>query len=63
MARLKVSELDALANPSSAREQTMLIRLLDAAKTFYQNPENMKAYETWKKQKEAINNGSNHIIA
>lgn len=63
MARIKGSELDALANPSQAREQIMLTRLLDAAKTFYQNPKNVQAYEAWKKQKEAINNGTNHVNA
>lgn len=63
MARIKKSEIDALANPSFAREQTMLTRLLTAAKSFYQNPQNVQAFEAWKKQKEAIHNDANHLNA
>lgn len=63
MARIKKSEIDALANPSFAREQTMLTRLLTAAKCFYQNPKNIQAFEAWQKQKEATNNGTTHINA
>lgn len=54
-------KLPALVNPSQAREQTMLTRLLDAAKSFYQDPKNQQAYEAWLKQKEANSNVPNHI--
>ena len=48
------------ANPAKAREQTMLRRLLNDAKSFYQDPKNVEAYKAWIKKKEAISNGSNH---
>jgi len=61
MARLKKGELDALANPSHAREHVMLLRLLEAGKTFYQDPKNRQAFEAWLKKEEANNNVANHI--
>lgn len=37
-----------------AREQLMLEQLYAAAKVFYANPINQKAYEAWKNNKEDI---------
>lgn len=61
MARIKKSEIDALTDASYAREQTMLTRLLAAAKSFYQNPQNVQAFEAWKKQKEATTNDAHYV--
>ena len=33
--------------------------ILDYAKTFYQDPVNLKALKAWKKSKEEVNNGAN----
>ena len=33
--------------------------ILDFAKTFYQDPINLKAFQAWKKSKEEKNNGAN----
>lgn len=33
--------------------------ILDFAKTFYQDPVNLKAFQAWKKSKEEKNNGAN----
>lgn len=63
MARIKKDEIDAIASPDQAREQVMLTRLLANAKSFYQNPKNIQAFEAWQKQKEATNNVPNHINA
>ena len=60
MARIKNEEINALTDTSYAREQIMLTRLLTAAKSFYQNPINVQAFEAWKKQKEATTNDPNY---
>lgn len=41
-----------LAETALARENFMLDRLCAAVKEFYEKPENIKAYEAWKKNKE-----------
>ena len=50
-------ELDA---DGRAKERVMLERLLDNAKAFYRNPENLQAFEAWKKNKEAHTYGTNY---
>lgn len=42
-----------LAETALAREAFMLDRLCAAVKAFYEDPNNVKAYEAWKKNKEA----------
>ena len=42
-----------LADTALAREAFMLDRLCAAVKAFYEDPNNVKAYEAWKKNKEA----------
>lgn len=55
MKKTKVEELETTINPALAKEETMLRRILDSAKSFYQKPENVQAYEAWlENQKEAI---------
>lgn len=48
-----------LAETALARENLLLDRLCAAVNAFYENPENMKAYLAWKKNKEALKN-ENH---
>ena len=45
-----------LADSALAREQVMLDRLCAAVTAFYENPQNVQAYEAWKKNKEATKN-------
>lgn len=40
-------------------EELACTLILDFAKTFYQDPVNLKAFEAWKKFKEEVNNGAN----
>ena len=48
-----------LAETALAREAFMLDRLCAAVKAFYEDPNNVKAYEAWKKNKEATKNENN----
>lgn len=43
-----------------AKERIMLTSFLEVANTFYKNPINQQAYETWKNNKEA-KHYANHI--
>ena len=43
-------------NLEHAKEYVMLERILDKAHSFYKNPENVKAFEAWKKNKEDLHN-------
>lgn len=43
-----------------AKERIMLTSFLEAANTFYKNPINQQAYETWKNNKEA-KHYANHV--
>ena len=52
MKRKGQGELDAFTDPEVAKERVMLEWLLDQAKSFYSVPENLRAYEAWKKNKE-----------
>lgn len=47
-------------NYALAREQVTLDRLCAAAKAFYENPDNVKAYEAWKKEANKNENYGNH---
>ena len=49
MLELRPGELDA---DSRSEERVMLEWLLDSAKAFYRNPENLRAFEAWKQNKE-----------
>lgn len=60
MAELRSGELDA---DGRAKERVMLERLLDSAKAFYQDTENLKAFEAWKKNKEEHTYGTNYVNA
>lgn len=60
MDELRSGELDA---DGRAKERVMLERLLDNAKAFYRNPENLQAFEVWKKNKEEHTYGTNHVSA
>lgn len=57
MLELRSGELDA---DGRAKERVMLERLLDNAKAFYRNPENLQAFEAWKKNKEEHTYGTNY---
>lgn len=39
-------------------EELACALILDFAKTFYQDPNNLKAFKAWKKSKEEVNNGT-----
>lgn len=39
-------------------EELACTLILDFAKTFYQDPVNLKAFKAWKKSKEEVNNGT-----
>lgn len=39
-------------------EELACTQILEFAKTFYQDPKNVKAFEAWKKNKEEHNNGT-----
>ena len=56
----KAMELVASSKLRRAKERVMLERLLDNAKAFYRNPENLQAFEAWKKNKEAHTYGTNY---
>lgn len=58
MAEFGSGELDA---DGRAKERVMMERVLDNAKAFYQNPENLKAFEAWKKNKEVHTYGTNYV--
>lgn len=60
MDKLFIGELDA---DSRAEERVMLERLLGNVKAFYKNPDNLQAFEAWKKNKEDITYGTNHNSA
>ena len=57
----KSGELDALKDASSASERVMIERVFDKAVAFYKNPENIQAFEAWKKNKEELLYGTNYI--
>lgn len=40
-------------------EELACTLILEYAKTFYQDPANLKAFKAWKKSKEEVNNGAN----
>lgn len=40
-------------------EELACTLILDFAKTFYQDPNNLKAFEAWKKSKEEVHHGAN----
>lgn len=58
MTELRPGELDA---DGRAKERVMLERLLANAKAFFQNPENLKAFEAWKQNKEEHPYGTNYV--
>lgn len=59
MTELRAGELDA---DGRAKERVMLERLLANAKAFFQNPDNRKAFEAWKQNKEEHTYGTtNHV--
>ena len=58
MTELRPGELDA---DGRAEERVMLERLLVNAKAFVRNPENLKAFEAWKHNKEENTYGTDHI--
>ncbi len=60
MNELRGGALDA---DDRAKERVMLERLLDNAKAFYRNPENLRAFEAWKKNKEEQSYGTNYTHA
>ncbi len=39
-------------------EELACTLILDFAKTFYQDPNNLKAFKAWKKSKEEVHNGT-----
>lgn len=45
---------------SRDKEYVMLERLLNNVKTFYQNPDNIRAFENWKKNKEEHTDVTNY---
>lgn len=57
---MSTTKEDTFAIEVKAKEQIMLERILDSAKAFYQDPENQKAFEAWKKNKEDPKN-ADHI--
>lgn len=59
MLELRNGELDA---DGRAEERVMLERLLANAKAFFQNPENLKAFEAWKQNKEEHTYGTTNYI-
>jgi len=59
----KNGELDATIDLSVAREQVMIERLFDMAVVFYKDPDNLRAFEAWQKNKEELQYGTNHINA
>ena len=59
MIELSSGELDA---DGRAKERVMLERLLANAKAFFQNPENRKAFEAWKQNKEEQTYGTTNYI-
>lgn len=60
MIELRYGELD---TDGRSEERIMLERLIDNAKAFYRNPENLQAFEAWKKNKEEQTYGTNHTHA
>jgi hypothetical protein len=55
--------LDATAEITRENEHVMLKWVFDKARDFYKNPNNLRAFEAWKKNKEADTYGTNHINA
>lgn len=49
-----------LAKTALARENLMLDCLCTAVEEFYSKKENIQAYEAWKKNKEATQNGNHN---
>lgn len=43
-----------------AKERVMLERLLNNAKAIYNDPNNLRAFAAWKKNKEDLTYGTNH---
>lgn len=53
--------LDALVDHETAKERVMLERVLYRARDFYANPDNVRAFEAWQKQKqEGTTNAADH---
>ena len=46
-----------------AKEQVMLKRIFDNALCFYKNPDNIRAFEAWQKNREESQHDTNYINA
>ncbi len=57
MKELMLGELD---TDNRAKERVMLERLLDKAKTFYKNADNIQAFMAWKTNKEGMPYGTDN---